>query len=96
MDTFGNDVERKFFSSLNISTDRGRYADQQKAMVTLGASDQTLAKTDGSTASITRQWGAKFQMDDCDTYRCASDLLFSYRMIFGGWLEIPVELSRKL
>ena len=85
---FDNDVERKFFTSLNIIIDHGTYADRQQAMVTLGESEKAWRTTVGSTNGIAIQCGAKFQMDDCDTYRCAFCPLVFIAHNFGEWLKI--------
>ena len=48
LDTVGNDVERKFPSSLNINIDHGTYDDQEKATITLGEPEQAWGKVAGS------------------------------------------------
>ena len=95
-DTVGGEVERKFFDAFNIIIDHGTYAGQQMALITLGEAEQAWGKTVGSTSDFTIQWGAKFQMDDCDTYRCAFGPLVFIAHDFGEWVKIPVELARKL
>ena len=60
-----------FFAALKAIVDHGEYADQQNATITLGEAEQAFGKTVGSTSPITIQRGDKFQMDDCDAYRCA-------------------------
>ena len=91
-----HDAERKFFSALNIITDHGTYDDQQKSMITLCEAEQAWGETVGPAVSITIQWGAKLQMGDCDTCRWASGHWVFIAHDFGEWLEIPIELSRKL
>ena len=86
LDVVDNDAERKFFASLNIIIDHGAYADQQKGAITLGEEEQARKKTFGPETSITNQWGPKFQMGDCDTYRCALGPLVFISHNFGEWL----------
>ena len=89
------DVERKFPCALQKIIDHGTPADQEKALIILGEAEQAWKKTVGSSGSVSIQWGG-LQLDDCETFRCASGPLIFIAHYFGEWLEIPVTLSRKL